>query len=616
MTLDPASRQVVQKISVAPSPATSGVDWAIDDVTDYFLNALEQQVPLKVQVYPQNEQPTKQNSETILITAYTAGTRGGTVTVAEVASGAQPGGPVDVQEQQLGDGNIPQTEIQVLTLDATGGTYTLTFGGNTTAAINWNDNAATIQARLQALASIGAGGITVAGTGPFTLTFAGARANQPQALITADATNLIAGGPGSLAVAHTVVGGGGQNDVQTITVTADAGTFTLTFGGNTTSLLPENSSADAVATELQALASIGSGNVDVQGPDGGPFVVTFQGALGLAAQAVITGNATLLVTGGTNDIQTVTVDADAGTFKLSLDGVNFTAAMAPGVAAATMQTNLQALAAIGAGNCQVTADTDLLVYTVQFCGALGNQSVAPLTTDVTALTQTTVHVTACTRAMDGTTARTIVVGDHVEAALVTPGVGRGVASWTAVWNTLSEGRLAEFVIPPDTLPSRLVRLEAWGTYLQSTPAPAKDCPTIRVRFGGIVGTIVLDSGNTAGAIITANTNAAMWRVRVELFNFPGGAPAATTIYTMMEGNVEVVTLAFMNGNGFNTGVGYVRTVAAGSSGAHVWYRGVDDVGQSVDTTVPLTVTITGQLNDTAPHISHKMVTLGSTMEVI
>src|SRR6266550_4430413 len=60
-------------------------------------------------------------------------------------------------------------EVQTLTITGspTGGTYTLTFGGQTTSAINWNDPASTVQTRLQALSSIGAGkALVTGGPGP------------------------------------------------------------------------------------------------------------------------------------------------------------------------------------------------------------------------------------------------------------------------------------------------------------------------------------------------------------------------------------------------------------------------------------------------------------------
>jgi hypothetical protein len=57
----------------------------------------------------------------------------------------------------------PVNEIQTVTNDATGGTFTLTFGGSTTGPIAFDADAATVQAALEGLASIGAGNVTVTG---------------------------------------------------------------------------------------------------------------------------------------------------------------------------------------------------------------------------------------------------------------------------------------------------------------------------------------------------------------------------------------------------------------------------------------------------------------------
>src|SRR5690606_2536780 len=49
-------------------------------------------------------------------------------------------------------------EVQKVTVsDATGGTFTLTFGGKTTAPIAYDGTAATVQAALEALSTIGKG---------------------------------------------------------------------------------------------------------------------------------------------------------------------------------------------------------------------------------------------------------------------------------------------------------------------------------------------------------------------------------------------------------------------------------------------------------------------------
>jgi hypothetical protein len=70
---------------------------------------------------------------------------------------------------------------------ATGGSFTLSFNGAGTAPIAFGATAATVQASLVALATVGAGNVTVAGPdgGPYAVTFTGARAH-PVGMLTAD----------------------------------------------------------------------------------------------------------------------------------------------------------------------------------------------------------------------------------------------------------------------------------------------------------------------------------------------------------------------------------------------------------------------------------------------
>jgi hypothetical protein len=92
----------------------------------------------------------------------------------------------------------PADEVQTITIDATGGTFTVafTFEGltDTTPAIPYNASAAALQTALENLRSIKAGNVTVTKLGSvFTITFTGdlAKANVPQ-LVT-DAANLTGG---------------------------------------------------------------------------------------------------------------------------------------------------------------------------------------------------------------------------------------------------------------------------------------------------------------------------------------------------------------------------------------------------------------------------------------
>jgi hypothetical protein len=70
---------------------------------------------------------------------------------------------------------------------------TLNFNGQVTANINFGDNAATIQAKIAALANVGNGNVSVSGAfnaGPVIVTFQGSLAGNPLSLLTV-ATNTM-----------------------------------------------------------------------------------------------------------------------------------------------------------------------------------------------------------------------------------------------------------------------------------------------------------------------------------------------------------------------------------------------------------------------------------------
>jgi|GEM_PF-6308230 len=106
---------------------------------------------------------------------------------------------------------------------------------------------------------------------------------------------------------------GAVNEVQTITITGTptGGSFTLTFSGATTGPIAYNAAAAAVDLALEALATIGPGNVTVTGGPGPatPWIVTFAGALAGVAVPLMT--ATAAFTGGTTPTIAV-VETTAG----------------------------------------------------------------------------------------------------------------------------------------------------------------------------------------------------------------------------------------------------------------------------------------------------------------
>lgn len=107
----------------------------------------------------------------------------------------------------------PTAEVQTVTITGTptGGTYTLTFSGQTTAGIPYNATAAQVKAALEALSNIAPGDVTVAG-GPhpgtvITVTFAGAYLGENVAEMTASAAGLTGGTSPAVAIATATAGG-------------------------------------------------------------------------------------------------------------------------------------------------------------------------------------------------------------------------------------------------------------------------------------------------------------------------------------------------------------------------------------------------------------------------
>lgn len=97
----------------------------------------------------------------------------------------------------------------------------------------------------------------------------------------------------------------GTSEVQTLTITGSpaGGTYRLSFKGQKTSALAYNANAAAIDTALEALPTIGTGNIAVTGT--GPFTLTFGGTLAKKnVPAISVVNAAF--TGGTSPAAAVT----------------------------------------------------------------------------------------------------------------------------------------------------------------------------------------------------------------------------------------------------------------------------------------------------------------------
>lgn len=111
---------------------------------------------------------------------------------------------------KFADANVGAREKQTVTISGspTGGTFTLTFNGQTTSAIAYNASAATVEAALEALSTIGQGNVQVTGNagGPWTVEFVGQLANQNVAAMTADGASLTGGTSPAVAIATSQAG--------------------------------------------------------------------------------------------------------------------------------------------------------------------------------------------------------------------------------------------------------------------------------------------------------------------------------------------------------------------------------------------------------------------------
>lgn len=123
-----------------------------------------------------------------------------------------------------------QDEVYQITIEATGGTYTITYDGQTTSALAFNAAAATIETALEALSNVGVDELLVTGTGATrTITAAGTLGDIDLDDLTVDDTEATGGsvtgatvtqGSAGASAASTIVG-------QALTSAVEGGSFDL-----------------------------------------------------------------------------------------------------------------------------------------------------------------------------------------------------------------------------------------------------------------------------------------------------------------------------------------------------------------------------------------------------
>lgn len=196
-------------------------------------------------------------------------------------------------------------EVQNVTQDGTGGTFTVTFDGLTTGAIAFDELEADIQTIFDA--AFGEGNFLIAGDADdFDVTFLGDYANADQALATAAE---------SLTPNNTY-------EVQTFQVDATGGTFTLTFEGQTTGAIAANATGGTVQTALEALSNVAADEIVIVrsgAPNNYLYTATFALTL-VGDRDEMTSNPASLTGGmGTVTHATTTPGVDAAAVIISED---------------------------------------------------------------------------------------------------------------------------------------------------------------------------------------------------------------------------------------------------------------------------------------------------------
>ncbi len=137
----------------------------------------------------------------------------------------------------------------------------------------YNGAASALETSLELLSTITAVTVTEDAGGPYTVEFV-TPGGADLALMTADVTALT-GAVASVTVLGTVAGVVNVNETQLFTVDGDTGTYTLSYGGQTTSALAAAAAAAAIETALELLSTITAVTVTGAGSRKNPFKVVF-----------------------------------------------------------------------------------------------------------------------------------------------------------------------------------------------------------------------------------------------------------------------------------------------------------------------------------------------------
>ena len=333
-----------------------------------------------------------------------------------------------VTSRTLGSGT---DEVQTIEIDAnvSGGTFTLSYGGQTTGNLAYNASTAVVEAALEALSTIGLGNVAVTGASPvWIVTFGGTLGSTDASAISGDGLLLTGGSPTTVNITETVAGVDAVNEVQTLTATValTAGTYTLTFDGETTSAIDWDADESVIELALESLDSVPQGEATVAVGSGtwplitSTLTITFSGTLAGADHGLITvdegsltGDITVTETtpgvAGVVEVNTININSatSGGTFTLT-QSANTTAPILYSATAAEVQAAL--VAAPTSLGVTVTGGPGPGVDWIVTYTATGAQTAITGTgTNLTGGSGTNVAITETTKGVSATATTAIVI---------------------------------------------------------------------------------------------------------------------------------------------------------------------------------------------------------------
>jgi fibronectin-binding autotransporter adhesin len=484
---------------------------------------------------------------------------------------------------------------------AVGGTFTLTFGGVTTATIPYNAAASVMQADLAALSSIGAGNINVtsSGTGSYAVMFQGSLAGLAETTMTANGFGLI--GTFTVTVATIVAGGVGTSVTSGAALELQGGVSiaseplalagTGPLGANSTALGATNAGTGA----LRNVANVNTwgGNIvltatSTVGIDAGQLTLSalISGSFGLTE----VGGGTLVLAGTAANTYSGTTTVNAGTLILhDTIGVAMNGSLVVGDGFGGKDAELVQFAS-GAAN-QIPSTTTVTV------AASGKLDLATGTgTNTISTLVLTVGPASSADVITGTGALTVgavtgigLAGASSSSSSATVSGNLKLSGTTVTFKTNRTGARDDVSISAAISGSTQVVKNGWGTLVLSGNNSftgglnlAADSSTVVVTADGALG--------ASGSAVTVNADATL--------AFRGGVAYATSATITLNGSGAYSTGALVRNGAIDSLGGnnsFSGSIVLGSASTIAGTTGLFMLNGSVSGAYPLTVTGAGSL---------------------